>query len=435
MEHSSEFARDPGTGASAPSALILGVGSFAQSVAQILKEDGAAVATYLSRNYGHYPPTQVGPTFGAGAGPDLMAVIKQRAVDLVIPQSIDWAQAAWAEALLQSSAGLLCATGEAMRIERDRAFAGNLCAEFGIPFPASFVARDRAQAEAGLARRPGAFVIKNPLCAPTSPVHTIVCESAAATRRWLGSVDYSEGVFLQEFAGRREAGHIVMVSAGEIHSLVTNQEYKRAFNGNLGIVAGSPLGGIVEADPGDRYGLARELIHPLRPWLRAVNFHGPLQVTAIQREGRWCVIEYNIRIGVTSGPMILRLLSNPLATLLGVARNQPVQPQFRSERRYGASITLAGYGYPFPSIQGPPVPVDIDPPVDKTEADVWWSDVARSPDGEMLAVGQRIADVIGYGVELPTALARAYRNIRCLHSAGSYYRTDIGQSLWPPGSD
>ncbi len=76
-----------------------------------------------------------------------------------------------------------------------------------------------------------------------------------------------------------------------------------------------------------------------------------------------------------------------------------------------------------------------DPPLDHTEADVWWSDVARSPDGELLAVGQRIADVIGYGAKLSTALARAYRNIRCLHSAGSYYRTDIGQSLWPPGSD
>ena len=423
------------TGVRRTSVMVLGVGSFAQSVTQILKEDGADVATYLNRDYGHYPPSLPGPTFANGAGPDLIAALRRRAVELLIPQSIDWAQAPWAEALLRSGVGFLCATGEAMRIERDRAFAGQLCMEFGIPFPASFVARDRAQADAVLASDPGAYVIKNPLCAPTSPVHTIVCESAAATRTWLGSVDYAEGVFLQEFAGRREAGHIVMVSAGEIHSLVTNQEYKRAFTGNLGIVAGSPLGGIVEADPEDKYGLARELIHPLRPWLRAVNFHGPLQVTAVKRGGRWCVIEYNIRIGVTSGPMLLRLLVNPLATLLAVAGNQPVWPQFRPERRFGASVTLAGYGYPYPAIKGPPVPVDIDPQLDETDADVWWSDVERSPEGDWVAVGQRIADVIGFGAELPAALARAYRNVRCLHSAGSYYRTDIGQSLWPPGCD
>ena len=108
-----------------------------------------------------------------------------------------------------------------------------------------------------MARDPRPYVIKNPLCSPTSPVHTIVCESAADTERWLERVDYSEGIFLQEYMGRAEAGHIAVVSNGELHSLVTNQECKRAFTGNMGIVAGAPLGGLVENDPDDCYGLAR----------------------------------------------------------------------------------------------------------------------------------------------------------------------------------
>jgi phosphoribosylamine--glycine ligase len=61
---------------------------------------------------------------------------------------------------------------------------------------------------------------------------------------------------------------------------------------------------------------ARELIHPLKPWLRESKFNGPLQVTAIKRGGKWHVIEYNIRIGVTSGPMILRMLKNPAEIIL-----------------------------------------------------------------------------------------------------------------------
>ncbi len=76
---------------------------------------------------------------------------------------------------------------------------------------------------------------------------------------------------MQEYLGRAEAGHIALVSGGEIYSLVTNQEYKYAFNGNMGIVAGAPLGGLVERDENDKYGLARELIHPLKPWLREVE--------------------------------------------------------------------------------------------------------------------------------------------------------------------
>ena len=73
------------------------------------------------------------------------------------------------------------------------------------------------------------------------------------------------------------------MSNGEIISQISNQEYKRAFTGNMGPVAGAPLGGIVEQDPADRYGLAKDLIYPLQPWLKKVNFHGPLQVTAMRQ--------------------------------------------------------------------------------------------------------------------------------------------------------
>jgi phosphoribosylamine--glycine ligase len=432
------------------SVMALGVGSFAFSVTQTLKENGADVCTYLTRDYAHFPPALAGPTYLRETHPSPVPLIKERGVELVIPQSIDWAQSPWAEDLINSGVGLLCATGEAMRIERERDFARKLCADFGIPFPASHVAQNRLEAEQILARHPAPYVIKNPLCSPTSPVHTVLCETVAETHSWLQQVDYAEGVFLQEFAGRAEAGHIALISGGEIYSLVTNQEYKRAFNGNLGIVAGAPLGGLVEVDPDDKYGLARELIHPLLPWLRAVNFHGPLQVTAVKRRGQWCVIEYNIRIGVTSGAMILRLLKNPLETLLRTTRNEKLAPEFgapplggqgnmspedREPNCFGASVTLAGYGYPFTQIKGPPVPLEIVTPLNQTNADVWWSEVERTAAGKLMAAGHRLGDFIGYGADLPTALARAYENIHRVRSPGSYYRTDIGQSLWPPGNE
>ena len=214
-----------------------------------------------------------------------------------------------------------------MRIERERDFARKLCADFKIPFPQAYVAANLKAAEKILVRHPRPFVIKNPLCSPTSPIHTILCETVEDTRAWLRHVNYAEGVFLQEYLGRAEAGHIVLVSGGEIHSLVTNQEYKYAFNGNQGIVAGAPLGGLVERDPDDKYGLARQLIHPLLPWLRKARFNGPLQVTAIRRGGKWHVIEYNVRIGVTSGPMILRMLKNPTEIVLQTARNEKLDLQ------------------------------------------------------------------------------------------------------------
>ncbi len=413
------------------SVLVMGVGAFAHSTGQILKDTGGIVSTYLTRNYGHYSPSLVGPTYRPEQFPSPGALVKDKSVELVVPMSIDWAQAPWAEELLGLGVPIFSPTREAMKIERDRDFARQLCHDFKIPFPESYVARNRLEAETVLERHPQAFVLKNPFCSPTSPIHTILCETLADTRSWLKHIDYAEGVFLQEYLGRCEAGHIALVSGGEIHSLVTNQEYKRAFAGNLGVVAGAPLGGLVEQDAADKYGLARELLHPLLPWLREVKYHGPIQVTAVRRRNRWHVIEYNIRIGVTSGAMLLRMLTDPLEALLRTAKNQPLDLQFVDGLQFGCSLTLAGYGYPYVQVSGPQVPVEV---VEPLECDVWWNEVARDGEGVLRSTGHRIADVVAFGQSLESAIGTAYANIRKLRSLGSYFRPDIGQSLWPPGN-
>jgi len=409
--------------------MVLGVGAFAHSTATILKENGARVCTYLTRDYGHYPPSLPGPVYRRDQHPSPCPLIKDLGVDLTVPMSIDWAQAPWGEELLALDVPLLSPTGEAMRIERERDFARHLCQEFHIPFPKAYVARDRVEAIQILEAHPMPFVIKNPLCSPTSPIHTILCETIEDTRSWLNQVNDAEGLFLQEYLGRREAGHIALVSGGEIVSLVTNQEYKRSFAGNMGIVAGAPMGGLVEQDPRDKYGLARELLHPLLPWLRQVNYHGPIQVTAVRRNGQWNVIEYNVRIGVTSGAMILRMLANPVEILLAAGQNQTLEPRWNTGRNFGCSVTLAGYGYPYIQIQGPPLPVEVLQPFD---CDVWWNEV-ESRAGRLHTTGHRIADVIAFNTNLDQAIAAAYANIRKIRSLGSYFRPDVGQSLWPPG--
>jgi phosphoribosylamine---glycine ligase len=414
-----------------PAVMILGVGSFAHSLGTALADAGAEVSTYLTRNYGHYSPSLVGKTFSRDTFSSPVPLLRENKIDVVIPQSIDWALQSWASDLAKSGVGIFSPTGEAMRIERERDFARELCAKFKIPFPKSFVASNRIEAEKILAQHPQPFVLKNPLCSPTSPIHTVMCETLADTRAWLRNVNYAEGVFLQEYLGRAEAGHIALVSGGEIHSLVTNQEYKYAHNGNQGIVAGAPLGGLVERDEHDKYGLARELIHPLKPWLKKVNYHGPLQVTAIKRGGKWFVIEYNIRIGVTSGPMILRMLKNPAAVILATAQNEKLKLAFNPKLNFGCSLTLAGYGYPFTQVRGPHLPMEVD---GKFDCDVWWNEVARGADANLISTGHRIADVIALAPNLKSATAKAYANIRKIRVVGSYYRTDVGQSLWPPGT-
>ncbi len=412
--------------------MVFGAGAPAQGVLHNLKQNGARVYTYLTSEAGHYSPSLEGETFFSKTHPNPCKLFKQKEIDLVIPMSIDWASADWVDEFLSLNIPILSPTGKAMQLERDRFFASRLCDKFDIPVPKSFVAGNRLEAEKILDRNPGAYVIKNPLCSPGSPIHTIVCETVEETRSWLKRINYEEGVFLQEYMGRREAGHIAFVSGGEIYSLVSNQEYKRAFDGNMGIVAGAPLGGLVERDPEDKYNLAKELLHPLLPWFREVGFDGPVQVTAIRRDNQWCVVEYNVRIGVTCGPIILEMLQDPLKVLLEVASNQKTEIAFKDALNFGCSLTLAGYGYPYGQIDSPNFPVRV---LEKPNCHVWWNEVAANSKGELHTAGQRVADVVAIGATLEEAIKKAYDNIRRIHCLGSYYRTDIGQSLWPPGSD
>jgi phosphoribosylamine-glycine ligase len=411
--------------------IAFGVGAYTQGMLRVLRENGADVSTYLTRSYAHYPPSLEGPTFDGAKIPNPCALVREQKPDFILPQSIDWAQKPWSAELLETGMPIFCPTGEALRLERERDFARQLCAKYGVPFPVSHVAGSLAEAREIMARDPRPYVIKNPLCSPTSPVHTIVCETVADTLRWLDRIDYSEGVFLQQYMGRAEAGHIAVVSNGELYSLVTNQEYKRAFNGNMGVVAGAPLGGLVEKDPDDRYGLARECLRPLLPWFRETNFHGPVQITAIRDGNRWSVLEYNVRVGVTSGPMILRMLENPIELLRSVCKNEAVKPIFKRDLSHGCNITLAGYGYPFVQLSGPIVPILIEGEFD---CDVFWNEAGLDETGALCAMGHRICDVVALGGSMPDAIAKVYKNIAKIRCLASYYRTDVGASLWPPGA-
>lgn len=412
--------------------MAFGVGAFIQGILHILKQHGAQVSTYLSRGYAHYSPSLEGKTYLAEMYPNPCNLLHEKHIDFVIPMSIDWILADWVEEFFSLGIPIFSPKTEGMRLERERDFARMLCHDFGIPFPKSHVAKNRLEAENILKAYPRAYVIKNPLCSPTSPIHTIICETVEDTRSWLECIDYAEGIFLQEYMGQREAGHVALVSGGEIYSLVTNQEYKRAFDRNMGIAAGAPLGGLVEKDPEDKYKLAKELLQPLLPWFNEVGFHGPVQVTAIRRDDTWCVLEYNVRIGVTSGPMILRMLENPLEVLWGVVRNQKITPRFKNNIKFGCSLTLAGYGYPYVQVTGPCLPVQV---LEMFDCDVWWNEVDADAQGCLYATGHRIADVVAVASTLDEAITKAYENIRKIRCLSSYYRTDIGQSLWPPGND
>ena len=408
--------------------MVLGVGAFAHAVQTILREDGAETACYLTRPYSHFGPKIVGQTWSTEDHPSPLPLIEKFKPDLIIPQAVAWAEQPWAADLVKQGWPIFSPVGDAMRIEISRQESSELCRKYDIPVPASYHVQNRIEARQLMQDDPRPYVLKNPICSPFSPVHAIICESPEDTLGWIERVDYAEGLFLQEYLGKEEAGHFVFISGGEIRSLVTNQEYKRAFTGDMGPLAGAPLAGIVEQDPDDKFGLARELIHPLKPWFEKTGYTGPLQVTAIRKEGTWHAIEYNIRLGVTTTALLLRMLKNPVDVLLKVVRDQVPVLDWNPEKLFGCTLTLAGYGYPYVVPSVPKLPVEVSAPL---ECDLWWNEVDEE-DGQLYManhqnyeMGHRIADVNACASEMDSAVEQIEKEILKLRCLGSYYRLDL----------
>ncbi|RPH93757.1 MAG: phosphoribosylamine--glycine ligase [Calditrichaeota bacterium] len=415
-----------------PKIMLWGIGSYAGSAMRSLAENGAEVSCYLTRNYGDYGPSLYGETFHFKNYPNPCPLIRELSVDLVIPMSINWHEAEWKDEFLDLQVPILSPHGEAMKLERDRDFGRQLCEKYGIPVPPAHVAKNRIEALEYVHAHPKPYVIKNPLCAPGSPVHTIVTETFEDTLSWLEHVNYAEGVFLQEYMGRREAGHIAFVSDGKLYPMVTNQEYKRAFDGNMGPVAGAPMGGLVEKDTEDKYGIVKQTLLPLMPWFRETKFNGPVQSTCVKRDGKWHVIEFNVRTGITTGPALGRMLKNPVETFLAVGHDRPLDIQFIPGKEYACTLTLAGWGYPYTKIEGPFLTVQL---LSAPTCDIWWNEVVADRRGRMLMSGHRVADVVAVSDSMDDAINKAYENIRKIYCLSSYFRLDIGKSLWPPGEE
>ena len=104
--------------------------------------------------------------------------------------------------------------------------------------------------------------------------------------------------------------------------------------------------------------------------------------------------------------------------------------KFITDLKYGCSLTLAGFGYPYTEVTGPNLPVTLEKPVD---CDLWWNEVDTNSQGDLYMTGHRIAEFVAFATEVRQAIAKAYANIDNIRCVGSYYRTDIGDSKWPPG--
>lgn len=226
---------------------------------------------------------------------------------------------------------------EPARLETDRIFAFEMAKEVGLPTARSHILKAQDALDV-VSRCKVPIVLKNPQCPAADGLSTAVFNTRATARAYLLRLPKNAKVFLQEHISGLEISHTAFVTNGRITPLVTSREFK-VVSSTDGEFLMPPVAGISEMDLADRHGLVKQLLSPLSRWLKAVEYRGFLQVSAILARDGYRIIEFNVRLGVTVGPLLLQQVKEPCRFLESIAFGDCVDVDVSDGRQWGCSLT------------------------------------------------------------------------------------------------
>jgi phosphoribosylamine--glycine ligase len=328
-------------------------------------------------------------------------------------------------------------TKAAAALEWSKAFAKDFMARYRVP-TAAFRVCESADAALTLVRR-GEFAFPLVLKADglAAGKGVVIAEDASAAEAVVGAMmvdrrfgDAGDRIVLEEFLTGQEASYFVLADGTNFVQLGSAQDHKRIFDadrgpntGGMGAFAPSPL---ITAEMSRR--VSDEIVSPvLAGMVRDGHpYRGFLYVGLMLTADGPKVIEFNVRFGDPEAQVVLPMLDEDLAWLLGEAATGalPSRPaKFRREPHVG--VVLAAGGYPDAPETGKAID-GIEAASDVPGSIVFHAGTAKR-DGRLVTAGGRVLTVVGRSTTYRDAIETAYAAASRIHFEGMQYRRDIGR--------
>ncbi len=320
------------------------------------------------------------------------------------------------------AAGIPCfgPSKAAAQLEGSKDFAKQVMRDAGVPTARFFTCTRKEEIEKALDTFGAPYVVKHDGLAAGKGV-VVTDDRAFAIEHALQSGQ----VVIEEFLDGPEVSLFGISDGHNIIAMQPAQDFKRAFDGDLGPNTGG-MGAYSPLPWAPDEIIEETLTQVLNPTIKEMEARGTPFVgllyagLAITHTGTK-VIEFNARFGDPETEVLLPRLKTPLAQLLLKAATGKLKGETLEWSQDSAvTVVLASEGYPANPVLGEPI-MGIAP--------IAGSSVFHAGttirDGILHSSGGRVLTVTGLGSDLTEARNKAYRVISAITLQGSHYRSDI----------
>jgi len=361
------------------------------------------------------------------------AFCKLQGIDLVVVGPEGPLVAGIADDLREAGIKVFGPSKAAAQLEGSKAFTKELCAECAIPTAGFGRFSDAAAAKAYVAQQGAPIVIKaDGLAAGKGVVmaETIDEANEAIEMMFSGGLGSAGAeVVIEEWMVGEEASFFALCDGTHALALASAQDHKRVGDGDTGPNTGG-MGAYSPAPvmtPAMEERVMAEIVRPTLAGMarRGTPFQGVLFAGLMITAQGPKLIEYNVRFGDPECEVLMpRLKSDILPALIAACDGVLGDFDLRWSDQAALTVVLAATGYPAKPETG-----SVIRGVEQAEA---LDDVlvfhagTKLKNGDLVANGGRVLNIVGLGKNVGEAQARAYRAVDEIDWPEGFCRRDIG---------
>jgi len=320
-------------------------------------------------------------------------------------------------------------------IEGSKAFSKDLMQKYNVPTAAYGVFTDLTAAEAFINNTGAPIVVKaDGLAAGKGVIIAQTCaEAIEAVRDMLSGNSFGSAgsrVVIEEFLTGEEASFLVITDGKSIIPLVSAQDHKAIFDGDLGPNTGgmgaySPAP-VVTASIHEK--AMQQVIRPLVDGMAAEGrpYRGVLYAGLMVKNGEVKTLEFNARFGDPEcQPLLMRMKSDIVPVLAAVANGDLAGVDIEWHDKAAVCVVMAAEGYPGDYRKGDVIS-GLDTAAQIDDVYVFHAGTAQK-DGSCVTNGGRVLGVTALGDSVQDSITNAYRAVDCIKWNGVQFRKDIGK--------